>query len=411
MKKNLSTSGLILLLIGSAPALAQQSGEQDRIPGEVIAALESEDSSLRAAAVEQISDQALLAKLVFEDESRQVFYAAIDKLTDQTMLKRVALEHPWARGREFAVLKLTDQQLLADIAIGEDSQMVRRGAVYRLEDAELLKTIALTDRTVSIKREAVDRLVKLGEDSLLAEVAATSNDTEIRMRALENIDEAPPEQVAIADNEERRDPKPQLNEIEEPLNSQATPWTYSDGEDALRKADFDKAVAIFDALAASGDGRAGDAARTISELTEDDKTEWIIQQGAEAVRVADLDEGERLFLLAVARGHPLAPQLLEVVQQAKAEIAPKEKEIAALQAKAGFQCSTTLKMEGAVVVSSGGCPEGASQDLKDQHDLEVRAAIGDVQAFGFSDSAATIVTGGSGTSGSVVFGRKAPEPR
>ena len=186
------------------------------------------------------------------------------------------------------------------------------------------------------------------------------------------------------------------------------PLDYNDGEEALKKADFDKAKKVFRELGAAGNEDAKAAAALIDSLSEDDRTEWVLNQGAEAVRVGDLNEAERLFTIAIERGNQLAPQLLEIVLQTKKELAPIDVELDKLKSQLQLQCRTTLKMEGTEVVAFEDCPEGAPQALVDKHRQQVRVAIQNAEENGFSEAASTIVTE-SGTSGSVIWGQEQGE--
>ena len=170
--------------------------------------------------------------------------------------------------------------------------------------------------------------------------------------------------------------------------------TYSDGEDALLRADFDQAIGIFQGLAVAGDKEAEAEATRIIQLSEDERTQWIAEQGVEAVRVGDLDQAERLFLIAVERGHPLAPELLDIVVQTKKEVGPLDEEIERLQSEAGFQCVTTLSMDGDEILTAENCTAGTPQTLIDRHRAQVRAAVDNVRESGFAESASTITTGG-----------------
>ena len=182
--------------------------------------------------------------------------------------------------------------------------------------------------------------------------------------------------------------------------------TFVAGSEALRKGDFDKALATFQQLADAGDQDAQEMVSDINALSEAGRTQWIIEQGAEAVGRGDLDEGERLFKLAKERGDDRADQLLAIVAEAQQKAAPLDAEIARLQAEAGFQCSTTVIVRSGEISTSEGCPEGASQSLVDKHRAEVEAAKENAARLGTSDAAFTVVTGRDTAAATVIWGQK-----
>jgi hypothetical protein len=71
------------------------------------------DWRVRLAAVEKLTDQAILAQVAKSDPSRAVWTVAFEKLEDQTILVRIATSHPGWWRRLDAVEKLTDQAILA----------------------------------------------------------------------------------------------------------------------------------------------------------------------------------------------------------------------------------------------------------------------------------------------------------
>ena len=71
--------------------------------------LDSKDPKVRLAAVEKLTDEAMLAKVALEDESWDVRRTSIEKLTDQALLAKVAVEATDWTVRKIAITKLTDQ--------------------------------------------------------------------------------------------------------------------------------------------------------------------------------------------------------------------------------------------------------------------------------------------------------------
>jgi hypothetical protein len=121
--------------------------------------LESEDISVRTAAVERLTDQAVLAKVAIGDKDEYVRRAAVERLTDQAVLAKVAIEDKDENVRETAVRKITDQALLTRVAIGDKDEYVRRAAVERLTDQAVLAKVAIGDKDGNVRWVAVERLV------------------------------------------------------------------------------------------------------------------------------------------------------------------------------------------------------------------------------------------------------------
>jgi len=116
----------------------------------VLGGIQVEDSGFREAAVEKLTDQALLAEVAVESESQPVRYAAVKKLKDQTVLAKVAMQDEDPFVRNSAVEKLTDQAVLAEVARlakltdENTSPVVRANAISKLKNSDpLLKAISI----------------------------------------------------------------------------------------------------------------------------------------------------------------------------------------------------------------------------------------------------------------------------
>ena len=94
----------------------------------------NKDPNIRKAAVEKITDQALLGKIVYEDKDKAVREAAFLRLTDQTLLKKIATEPDADVPRASAVFRLTDHEVLESIIVDEKQPiLIRQLANRRLE--------------------------------------------------------------------------------------------------------------------------------------------------------------------------------------------------------------------------------------------------------------------------------------
>jgi hypothetical protein len=120
------------------------------------------------AALEKLTDQAVIAKLAIEERESEYIQIALERIIDQALLAKVAQEGGGLGYRMVAVRKLTDQVLLAKVALENDIDKVRIGAVEKLKDPALLRKIVMNESEDSRVREAakfrlaiIDRLHSL----------------------------------------------------------------------------------------------------------------------------------------------------------------------------------------------------------------------------------------------------------
>ena len=99
--------------------------------------INDEDPNRRIKAVENIVDQATLAKVAIEDKDHDVRCAAVEKLTDQTLLAKLATEDKDANVRWAAIWKLTDLAVLARVVLVEKDSVALNAAEKRLSDPSL----------------------------------------------------------------------------------------------------------------------------------------------------------------------------------------------------------------------------------------------------------------------------------
>ena len=151
------------------------------------------DWLVRKAAVEKLTDQAVLAKIAKTDSDWRVrtvafekLTGAIAKLTDQAVLAEIAKTGSESLVRKVAVRKLTAQALLAEIAKTDSESDVRKEAVEKLTDQAVLAKIAKTDSESDVRREAVKNLT---DQAVLAEIAKTNSSHGIRQVAEKKLAE------------------------------------------------------------------------------------------------------------------------------------------------------------------------------------------------------------------------------
>jgi hypothetical protein len=94
----------------------------------------NKDPKIRIAAIEKITNQKLLANIVFEDTIELVREAAVVRLTDQVLLSKIAIEHKNAYTRLTAIANLTDTTTLVKVIFNKnESSLFRQIANQRLQ--------------------------------------------------------------------------------------------------------------------------------------------------------------------------------------------------------------------------------------------------------------------------------------
>ena len=155
-------------------------------------AVESKDPVVRGAAVRKLTGQALLAKIALEDEAPDVRGAAVGKLTNQALLAKIAVESKDPVVRGAAVEKLTDQAVVRGAAVGKltyQALLAKIAAIGKLTDQALLAKIALDDEDPVVRGAAAG---KLTDQAVLAKIAVESEDPVIRTKAIAAMDGSNP---------------------------------------------------------------------------------------------------------------------------------------------------------------------------------------------------------------------------
>jgi hypothetical protein len=180
-------------------------------------AVEDKGGPARLAAIRKLTDQALLAKITIEPNNMVFRKAAVEQLTDQTLLEKIALDdwdvHRAAAGqptdqssrsqltfddwevRETAVKKLTEQKLLAKIAVEDEHPRFRMAAVKNLADQSLLAKIVIEDKDPDIRKAAIE---KVTDQKALEKIAVEAKDPVIQAEAIAALDESNPALISLA---------------------------------------------------------------------------------------------------------------------------------------------------------------------------------------------------------------------
>lgn len=120
----------------------------------------SADPEVRRAAVAGLKDQDALELLAETDPEESVRRAAIERLTDQEALARIAMKDtPWAVA---AMERLSEPALVRSVALTAERRDVRELAIERIDDGMTLHRISTSDTDAGLRLKA--RLKRLGPD-------------------------------------------------------------------------------------------------------------------------------------------------------------------------------------------------------------------------------------------------------
>ena len=144
----------------------------------------AEDVKIRKAAVEQVKDQAELAKIARRSSDDDVRESAVWSLKDPQVLIEIAQKDRASNVRKYAVAKIEDQKVLAEIAKTDSDNYVRDRATEKLTDQKVLAEIAKTDSSTLVRETAIE---KLTDQKVLAEIAKTDSSTVVREIAIEKL--------------------------------------------------------------------------------------------------------------------------------------------------------------------------------------------------------------------------------
>jgi len=117
---------------------------------------------ISGAALEKITDQALLLDISKFARSDDVRSQAAGKLTDKTITQKLSVEivknsnEHWARRK--AVINIADQSTLEDIAINDEDIYVRIEAAIKLPNQTILADIAKNNDDINVRRNATKKL-------------------------------------------------------------------------------------------------------------------------------------------------------------------------------------------------------------------------------------------------------------
>jgi hypothetical protein len=145
------------------------------------ASLDSKNYKLRIKAVNKITDQRILYKVINDDVDYHVKIAAFDKITDQNLINKLAVECVSKDIRLEALKKVADQNVLFKIALKDvsysyslmdNNNEVKMAALNRITDQNLINRLAFEGELSIVRFEAI---IKVTDQNLLYSFALKEN--------------------------------------------------------------------------------------------------------------------------------------------------------------------------------------------------------------------------------------------
>jgi len=137
--------------------------------------------------ISKITDQAILAKIVFEDDDEFRRQEAIIKLTDQAVLAEVALAND-GNLSTMALKRLMDQEVLATVALDSNtSSTYRLAAIENLTNEAVLIKVLFEDKESKVRRAVFRKLYGKADQEFLTKVAVEGRDAENRIDAIQRL--------------------------------------------------------------------------------------------------------------------------------------------------------------------------------------------------------------------------------
>lgn len=147
------------------------------------------DSHARSIALIRLSDQDIFRRIAFDDKDSDVRQTAVRLLENQNDLLEIALNDKDRHVRESAVQCLTGQGALAQVVEHESSANVRMAAVRKLTDGNMLADIAKNDKAPNVRKVAVEKVPVDTSDSrnAIREIASADSSHGVRLAAARRL--------------------------------------------------------------------------------------------------------------------------------------------------------------------------------------------------------------------------------
>ncbi len=169
-------------------------------------AKEDENWCMRKDAVAKLTNQNELKEIALKDEIIAVRLAATEKVDDQNVLNLISRLDSDASIREAATRRLSSQNVIAEVALTDINERVRIAAILILNDQMILSEIVKKDRSRLAQNAAESKLtgdnrsalspwidsnatLKIEDESVLTEIAATAGRREVARAAAEKVRE------------------------------------------------------------------------------------------------------------------------------------------------------------------------------------------------------------------------------
>ena len=146
---------------------------------------ESENVTICCAAVQRITDQKELIRVVRESENVTIRCAAVQRITDQKELKDIALNEISPEICSLATKNLTDQSALVDVLMNCQRHNYS-GSVIKISDQRVIAELAQNAISRPVRQAAT---FCLSDQNVLEKIASSvSEDVWIRMYAAKKLD-------------------------------------------------------------------------------------------------------------------------------------------------------------------------------------------------------------------------------
>lgn len=139
---------------------------------------------VRAAAISNINDQAIIEKHALSDKDFHVRINAIKKLKDKNIILKMLDDENVDIIAE-ALLLIFDQSILANYATKDNSKKIRIASIKNIKDESFLTSIVSIEKDYEIRCAAVKNITNQGT---LEKLALGDNDWLVRLYAVEKVD-------------------------------------------------------------------------------------------------------------------------------------------------------------------------------------------------------------------------------
>ncbi len=162
---------------------------------------------VRLASISSLNSEPLLVDVALNARAADERRAALDKVTSQPLLLQIVNKTGDAEERLAAARRITDQRILQDLARSAADEGVRIAAVNRVTDSSVILGILNDSASPPLRSAAMDRLEvpvveQIGDQKLLADIAANASNPALRIAAVKKVgDQQLVRQVARTDSD------------------------------------------------------------------------------------------------------------------------------------------------------------------------------------------------------------------